>query len=255
MNEEILCVITNWRRPHTILKIVEALRVQTVPVRIAIVECSPGTHFALPADVLALADVAFTIDHAIGPLARLMPLLMLPEHEYTYYAPDDMIPGPLALEWMRNTAVSLRGEFAAVGQQGRVVVDGHPSPPIKMEAVKHVPVDYIVGGELFKTKWAKRLLSVRDNLIDTFGKAAELYEHDVFVGLGLQMILRQIMETPCPCVLTSQPPNELYFARRHHGRSCGHALSQRGDNLVRKCRAIEQFTEIGWESAVTRNCL
>jgi hypothetical protein len=252
MTEKVLCSLISWRRPNNIPAVIAALRRQTVPVHIAIVECAPRTEFALPPATLDLADIVFSIDHNIGPISRLIPPLMLShEFEYVFFAVDDHVPGPQCIAWMLDTARMLGDQhFCTIGQDGRWIRDGEiVKRKGRMQPNHTTPIDVITSSELCRTKHLRHVLGVRDQMADQFGSEFPWIEDDLILCLGLQMYLRRKLDRPVPCYLTPEPPNELaswQYSKLH----APHALCARPNHAIDRNKFVQQISSLGWSSAV-----
>jgi len=250
MNPVLVCCL-NHRRPLNFVRLLPALRSQSVPVKIVVVDCSPGTQFAFPSTLASQVDTIITIDHSPGPPARMIPPIIFSEFEFTYFAPDDMLPGPNALAWMLDTANMLKGDFAAIGQAGvRVLGTAIHSRRPKMEPNHTTMCDYVIGGELCHTRDFIELASIRNKLTDKFDKHAQLFEHDVITGMGMSMIRRERSGKHSPCYLTPKPPNATYETDPVAVKNCSGALSARPLNRQLKQECVEQMAAIGWQSAI-----
>ena len=111
----VLAVVTNYKRPENVGKIVAALRNQTVPPTVVVVDNAPAglKSFCINAD-----DVwRFTENH--GPPCRWAPALMDLDHKYTLFLDDDLLPGPRAVEACLQAADELNDMFATLGVIGR----------------------------------------------------------------------------------------------------------------------------------------
>lgn len=120
MTPRILSVIQNWRRPDNVARIIDTVRSQTVPSTLALVECGePG--YTVPPDAAQRCDLVLRVERRnLGPSCRLLPPLMLPDHEFTFWWLDDFVPGPACLESFLPFCDSLRRrEWSTLGQDGR----------------------------------------------------------------------------------------------------------------------------------------
>lgn len=101
-------VLVNYKRPDNIGLIVSALRNQTVPVRITLIDAGNVGGVEV--------DVYVKLRENYGPWNRYATAL-LDQSEFTYFHDDDMIPGHKTVERF----LSFRNmPFGVLGQTGRI---------------------------------------------------------------------------------------------------------------------------------------
>lgn len=250
---EVLGVILNWRRPANVRRVLRAMREQSVPLFIALVECAPGTEHAAGPEAESLADIVFTVNKNTGPTARFIPPLALPGFKYTYFGVDDHLPGRRHLEWMLKTAADLNDNFATIGQDGRRV-DG--TEIIRRRARLHEtepkPVDFITSSELMLSRWVPSVIRFRDEILSAGrerGEQLSSFEDDLFLCFGTQVALKARWQIEAPCYLTPKPPSdEEWWAKER--LPAPHALCGRPDHDSVRRKVIEAAIDEGWYSRV-----
>jgi len=115
---DVLAIVTNWRRPANVSRIVERLHNQTVRPTIVVVDNSGRSTQAEPD--LSHADDAWTFNANHGPPCRWAPALMDTQHKYTLFVDDDLLPGVRAVEYCLQAAAELKDRFATLGAVGRI---------------------------------------------------------------------------------------------------------------------------------------
>lgn len=188
---DVLSVVQNWRRPANVARVVDAIRSQSVPSRLAIVDCAAGTEYAVPPAVLARADDVFMVGpQNLGPCCRFIPSMMIPQVPLTMFWLDDFLPGSECLasflanrHWLENHKV------ATLGQDGRVFASDGSIIRRRMYAdvgtIK--AADVIVSSELCLTREVHNAIKLRDDMVDEYGADdLSLFEDDLFLCLGIR---------------------------------------------------------------------
>lgn len=128
-------ILSHWKRPENIQRIVERLILQTVPFnRIVIVDNSPKQDLTVSVESEELQDqmldksICLDIwrfpDNGYGPTCRFAPALINHTYEHTLFLDDDFLPGLNAhctlLNAAKSTAKPWREQFATIGDIGRI---------------------------------------------------------------------------------------------------------------------------------------
>lgn len=155
MRPRILSVIQNWRRPANVARILDAIRSQTIPSTLALVECGEPSY-QVPPDVAQKADLVLRVERQnLGPCCRLLPSLLMPDHEFTFWWLDDFLPGPECLASYLPFCDALRAhEWATLGQDGRRFGAEREIVRRRTRAAhdRPSPVDVVVSAELCLTR-------------------------------------------------------------------------------------------------------
>lgn len=248
-SDSVLGVVINWKRPGNLPAILQAMREQTVKMHVVILECGIGPEFKLPASTLAMADTVISISTNTGPIARFLAPLAFPQFKYTYFGVDDYIPGPKHVEWMLNTAKRLNDEFATIGMDGRLIRDGRLlGGKGRMHDVHPTPIDVVTSSELALTRWLPHVAQYRAELLTGIGNDVSIFEDDLFLCMGAQMIASKEFGRPIPSYLTPAPPtgDETWRARK---LSAPHALCGRPDHHDVRNHFIYRYQQQhGWNS-------
>lgn len=247
MSDEILSVVQNWRRPANVARVIDAIRSQSVPSKLAVVECALEPKFTLPPDVLAKADYVFRVERAnLGPCCRFIPSMMIPQIPLTMFWLDDFLPGPKCLEaFMRHRSRLEDLKAATIGQDGRIFYDnklGIVRKRVSAPASGMLPVHVVVSSELCLTRNVSFATAFRDQLIHkNLGvESLSLFEDDLFLCCGISW------GTNCRSeVFSPSTPDESY---RAHRLPSNDALSARPDHdakrnsmIFRICREMNAY--------------
>ena len=232
---DVLSVVQNWRRPANVAAVVDAIRSQTVPSKLAIVDCGLD-GYALPPDVLAKADYVFRVDRAnLGPCCRFIPSMMIPQIPLTMFWLDDFLPGPRCLEsFLAFSDTLFRRDAATIGQDGRLFADDCTIIRRRQyaEAGKAVESDVIVSSELCLTREVHNAIRFRDFMVDEYGAdQISLFEDDLYLCLGIRRSIGVRSR-----VFTPQDESESHRATR---LSSAHALASRPDHDTRRKEFVE----------------
>jgi hypothetical protein len=251
MTDRVLAVVQNWRRPFNIRQVVESLRAQTVPLHIALVDCADDPRFSVDQGTTRLCDDIFEAKRNNGPACRFIPPLMLPQFKHCYFAVDDHLPGPRHVECLLQTASRLEGEFATIGQDGRVVRGGQiVKRRMKCWPDRPRPCDFITSSELIETRWIPSVVRWRRMVFEEFGDESLLFEDDLTLCMAFQQEVRaRLGIEPVPCYLTPavSSEEEWWAVRRLQSP---HALSARPDHVERRNRYVQKAIAAGWSSQV-----
>ena len=182
-------VVVHHRRPRNVVRIVEALREQSLPVTVTVVDAG-GLAGPLPADAARAADRVVTLSRNEGPFNRYaaLPLLDAP---LAWFHDDDLLPGPRAAEGLVAQAAALDADgagpgWSVLGHHGRRLrADGSyradPSDAVRRGEVPQV-VDVVVHSYLARTAELHHLDLLRREL----GLRLPLREDDLLLCCALQ---------------------------------------------------------------------
>lgn len=166
-------VLVNYRRAANIAVIIKAMRAQTIPNRIILVDSSAGT----PHDASRSAkdvDLYFPLPKNFGAYGRYAPMAFL-EQDYVWFHDDDAKPGRRCLENFLHWSNFLRVKhlpFGVLGQNGRLLppaMDQYCRKAVLPTDVPQ-PVDTLVRSYFTKTASLSHLLAMKSLL----GEAARI---------------------------------------------------------------------------------
>jgi len=235
---EVLSVVQNWRRPANVARIVEAIRSQSVPSRLAIVDCAFGTEYTLPPDVLRQADDVFIIGpNNLSPCCRFIPSTMIPEVPLTMFWLDDFLPGPQCLEsFLRHRELLENGEASTLGQDGRIFADDSSIVRRRMHVEPDCvrAADVIVSSELCLTRNVSRAIRFRDDMVNEYGaENLSLFEDDLWLCLGIRRSLK--------CRSAVFPTLDVLESCRWQRLPAPHALASRPDHDARRADLVRKI--------------
>lgn len=114
------CVIVNWKRKNNIPLIVEAMRSQSVPCTVTVIDNASDDIDAVDEGVSRSVEKYFRIkEHPYGPFIRFMCGNFYGSN-YLYFCDDDLAPGPRCLEHFLNH-VETDNSIGVLGQLGRII--------------------------------------------------------------------------------------------------------------------------------------
>lgn len=229
-------VVINWKRPRNVAKIVDALRRQSVRPTITIVDCHPDWRYRLPRFTLAKADRVYRQHRNLGSFNRYVPVGAY-DHEFTYFADDDMLPGSRCIEHFLDTKPA---EFGVLGQIGRRLnADGSYSRRGVVRTEQLEPVDFLIRGYFVPTQRLDCVNRLRWQL----GLQQEpSVEDDMLLSVAMELIygLKSFV-TPAHNDPESKQ-NKVELRARH-------ALAKRPDHFDRRVAFLRQAKAAGWSSS------
>ena len=232
---QVEAVVISWRRPGNIARIVAALRRQSVPVVVTVVDAADAEH-RLPAEVAAGADRVFRLPANLGPYNRYA-LTFAYDCEFTYFTDDDCQPGERLVEHFLETA---RGPAAwsVLGQVGRrLQPDGSYAAIGVPRGDAPTAVDVVVKAYFVRTA---DLVEV-DRFRRELGLGLPLREDDLLLATALQRA------TGRPCLLTPASGDPETSITREHLPEDG-ALSGSADHVRLREAFLDRARAAGWAS-------
>lgn len=259
----VLAVLLNWKRPANILPVLQSLRGQSIPLHIALVECSPDSPHSAPQAALSLCDSVFSISTNIGPCSRFLPPLALPQFRYSFFAVDDHAPGPRHVEYLLACAKKLHPDYATIGMDGRTMrpnssPNSGDATIVRRKALPYPqaprPVDFITSSELILTNRVQAALKFRDAMLNEFGDSrnggdCSIFEDDLILCFGVQLECQAKLRGPVPSFLAPAAPSEMESWRMRR-LPANDALSARPDHRERRDKFLRQAIQVGWRSQV-----
>lgn len=256
-NQQVLVVLSHFRRPENLWPILKAVMGQTVkPTKIAIVDNSGMIDTpSLPPDSLRHRVEVWSFPDPGGPTARWIPALMELDCRYTLFLDDDLLPGPRAIEHCLATAATLGDRFSTIGQIGRMLTGPEGAEYVKRNVGlwdgKPRPVDMTCRGHFVKTSVVRTALFFREALQvlakgspeEISNKAATVHD-DLFLSLGRQW---PSGATATPCYLLPQAPPE-FMIRMKDLPDGGVGVSKRPEHRDERNKIVRACKSIGWES-------
>lgn len=238
-DRQVEAVIINWKRPHNVAQIVQALRKQSVPCTITVCDCHDSPEFALSAKTLSGVDRVYSWTNNLGSFSRFVPIGAY-DHEYTFFIDDDMLPGVRCIEHFLAWAEYLRA-FGALGQLGRLLgADGAYRSKGVARSLDFTEVDILIRSYFIKTSYLTLVPQVRA-LLKEFNDP----EEDILLSVGLAL------HTGLPCYLTPVDPDpEARVNLRELDTS--HARAHRPHHFQTRSRLIKNAMGLGWKPVKSR---
>ncbi len=233
-------VLINWKRPENVVAIVDALARQSVPCTITLCDCHPEPRFALPPEALRNVDRVYRLTHNLGAYSRYVPCAGY-DHEYTYLADDDMVPGERCLEHFLDHA--RWGKFGVLGQNGRRM---RPDGVYRTARVKRTrayeEVDLVVRAYFAQTRNLSRIAEMR---WDLGLQGQEHVEDDILLAVAMQL------KAGLGCYLTPRSSDPETSIVRESLPS-PFALSKRDDHRARRTDLFRRAGLMGWRPYSSR---
>lgn len=153
-------VIINWKRPHNVAKIVEALRHQTVSCIITICDCSVSEEFRLDVQTRSKVNKIFSSNYNLGGFNRYVPIGSFSE-TYTLFLDDDILPGKKCIETYLCAAQKCP-DFGVLGQIGRTLLRDNIYRPIDtILGSEFVETDFVIRAYFVKTRYLYNILKFK----------------------------------------------------------------------------------------------
>jgi hypothetical protein len=278
MNNEIMVVLTNYKRPQNLPKIIDAFRQQTRKVdHLVVVDNSPkkapveeqvmgGTHpdaqvkwetrdypEAYPNGLFNSVDDVWRFTTNLGCPCHYAPALCHFEYKYCLFYDDDVLPGRMAVDYILREAAILGDKFSTIGQRGRNFKlhnnPGHRYVYGDVPQPKDSPVkcNLNISGHLVRTDLLYYILRFRTELIKAFGDEAKKLcgiHDDMLTCLGLQLY------TYFPSYITSIGTDwetKLMKESLSQANSDGSPpIHRRPEHLAERNRFVDMAIQLGW---------
>jgi len=263
MNASVLAILTNYARPQNIPIIVSALRQQTHPVDIVIVDNSPHCSCAMSHvaawDTSQIMDVWRFTKNA-GPPCRFAPALMQHDHSHVLFIDDDLVPGAHAVEHLIKTAELFDNEFATLGEIGRRVHGGNRDYMAsrgrgEWRYCTHnirrrtwpFPVDITCRVHFVRADCVRHVLSMKWDILQHFGddtaqegdRRGWWREDDILLCTSIQRA------TGFASYLTPVADRNTYLRRRDLPAPGAH--SSRTYHKTDRSRCVRMAVRVGWK--------
>jgi hypothetical protein len=237
-------VVINWKRPQNVLRIIGALRAQSVNCVITICDAAQrGSEWELPPAARDQVDTVYHFSRDYGSLTRFIPSSGYMQ-EYLLYLDDDLLPGRRAIEYLLNCAQRLP-EFGVLGEKGRTLKrDGKYraiDAPRRSEAFTEV--DFIVRAGLVRTENLYCIDLFRRRMRLMPGQNPDLTRHD---DLLLCTALKTVKNLRCYLTPTRNGMDDSRLFRQE--LPSPHAISSRPDHFQVRTQFLTKAREEGWRS-------
>lgn len=184
MNKKLVeVVITHWKRPNNVIKIINSLRLQTVPITITICDGHDSEKFKLDSWIIHNVDRIITLNNNYGPFNRYIPIGLF-DHEYTFFLDDDVLPGCRCVEWFLHHA-NLLTDFGVLGEFGRLL---DKNGIYKIEDVPRwnmlKEVDIVIRAYFVKTKYLSNIIKLKTIFSSV---PTNLLEDDILLCASMKM--------------------------------------------------------------------
>jgi len=237
---EIATILTNWKRPQNLPRICKAVRQQSHPSALYIVDNSPDG--ILPPMATELADDVWRVGVNGGPPIRFAPAFKLWQYDYFLFLDDDLIPGEKCIENCLDHCrdIPILGEIGRrfVVENGawryrRVNVAQSPSLP--------VPVDMTARAHFVRADCIHHACELGHAMWSRYGSEVE---RELFVNDDILLCLSVAMRTDR--VPHLMPYCEPQRRLRMKDMDAPHAINASAGFLEQRDRFINRFAEMGW---------
>tara|TARA_R110000824_G_scaffold120382_4_gene275649 strand:- start:3293 stop:4042 length:750 start_codon:yes stop_codon:yes gene_type:complete len=193
MSERTTVILTNWKRPGNLSKIIDAFQSQTVmPAAMLLVDNHPEEEpeFAF-VDTENFADV-YRFETNAGPCCRFAGASFVTT-EFVLFFDDDLMPGKGAIEAYQDQADRLNGEFATLSDVGRIYRgNAEKGYSIRRRNCRRktdgpAKVDMTCRAHLVRSEYVS--VAVRDRIrAAKDGATPSMLRHDdIFLSQGIQL--------------------------------------------------------------------
>ena len=225
-------IVTNFKRPENVRRIAQALKDQSVPIKLTIVD-NDVSGFQLDAQTLALANLVIRPSINIGPFCRYY-AAFCSTAEFVYIHDDDMLPGKKVIEHFLTHAES-GPNFGVLGQHGRIAKPNEYDASSVSAESDFVEVDSVVRAYFVRTSNLHHLLRLRNH--------PEIREKCREDDLMLCSAMR--LYGNLPILLTPKPgPGESVNATE---LLAPHAQCRRPDHYQRRTEFLRWIQSLGWK--------
>jgi hypothetical protein len=267
-------IVSNWRRPENVQRIVKNLIEQSVPFdRIIVVD--NGVSHGTP---INYSDIpcAFSIkgagkiriwpfeDNGIGPPCRFLPAIIDTRYKYTLFIDDDLLPGLLMHEHLQQAVYMLEDEFSTIGDVGRVYNYHDPEDFDRIDTrigtyeyvVQDVPrhlsicraVDLTCRAHFVHTENVIEAIKLRDELVRDHGRPSgddDWTRHDdILLCCGVQRHTRR------PSYILPTTSKDPHYRILSEELPDPHAMHRRPRHKSSREELINLASLAGWHSMV-----
>lgn len=252
---KVLAIVTNWRRPSNVNRIIESLAWQTVRPTIVVVDNSGGGSYGPYGFCHTSVDDIWTFDTNHGPPCRWAPALMDTEHRYALFIDDDLLPGKSLVESFVKAARGLQDGFTTIGAIGRNFDVACNLPKhshrhvyrrrnVRRGINSYVKVDMTCRVHFVHTRDVVRAVQLRHDVLASQWDDPEIRDivathDDIFLCLGIQRA-----KYPQPCWLMPLG-NSMHYTNLPAGRE---TVSARPTHTEHRTKLINYCHALGWES-------
>lgn len=237
-------VVVNYMRPANIPMIIAGIRNQSVKCRIFLVDSSADTQYSVER-FSRRVDAYFPLPKNYGGYGRFAVLPFL-EHEYTYFADDDMCPGRHAIKHFVEHAGHIR-DFACLSHRGRLFPDDmshYASKNVKPKEFLQT-VDLCVRGYFTRTCNLHHVLRFKWALGEPGMVGDKPFTGDDFLLCCSQMLYGGLESY----VVRSPTADELMNT---HELDRSNAANRRDQHQPRRDALVRRLAEMGWVPARLR---
>jgi hypothetical protein len=227
----------NFKRPQNIPRILDALRGQSHPCSITLIDCAPSPEF----EAKIRPDqcdryLRFRENH--GAYNRMLGGFVY-EREFTYFHDDDMLPGERVIEHFVGHA---RGhDFAVLGQFGRMFpadLKRYSQDEIPRLARSLNPVDMIVRAYFVRSRNLHHVLRLKWAL-----PSSEIKEDDMMLACSMRMY------AGLQCYLTPVSDDHETLVCKE-SLYAGGAFAGRANHMELRAKALREIVAAGWPEPV-----
>lgn len=241
-------VLTNWKRVNNLQGIAAAFKQQTLPPASMILVDNHPEHeqeFAVPEELRAEFDDVHRFGNNAGPCCRFAGAGFVTT-EFVLFFDDDMLPGKLLLESAEQQADELRGEFATIGDVGRLYGGGGAKPltirrrNVSRSGTQPTPVDMTCRAHLVRAELVA--VAVRDRITAAqSGASSEMLRNDdIFLSQGIQL------ETKWKSYLARSVGSDGRFRRRN--LASPHSCNGLPGHNESRDQLVNWYAQKGWTS-------
>lgn len=250
MNDRgVTAILTNFKRPENLPKILDALDAQTVKAEsVVLVDNHPPEQdeFEITSEVFDRFDDVYQFDQNAGPPCRFV-AAAIPSTPLLLFLDDDLMPGPKAIEFAIATGDKLDWQFATLSQVGRNYERCDKSKQLKLprrNVKRHRTaraVDMTCRVHLVQSRFMYAAFWMRNACLLDGADEHEMRHDDIFMSQGIQHATGYhsylIPRSDADCDLKKDLP-------------APHANNGRENHNVSRATLIRRCEKLGWKARV-----
>lgn len=250
MSHDHTIVLTSYKRPDNLSRVLEGVFSQTFPhSRLVLVDNSPRHYRPRLRDLRHFDEVIRFNDNA-GPCCRFLGA-MFNDTEYTIFLDDDIAIGDKFVEACYHTSDVLEGKFSTISGIGRTTVRTRKKSPFRgknkmlKKNIQRLPeqrsIDVTCRGHFFRsTDIGSALKYYQMAKSDGMGESV-LRNDDIFLSLGIQL------DTGYKSYMTGTMDSGRRTKMNQSELNSPFSCSSNDDHRSSRDRLVAWFNGLGWK--------
>jgi hypothetical protein len=241
MDNRVLAVVSNFRRPENVALVCSALKSQPCDIIVADNGKWPADDGFRDDWKMAGARDIWSWTQNSGPPARWYPALAW-THKYDYImlVDDDHLPSDGLVESLVAQAESLDNHFAVIGRIGRNYRYRQGRWSYRKRNVREGQVDMAGAGYFVVAHFLHQVIPFRNVLADAGAHPDMLWHDDIILNCAIQMLFRR------PSCMPTQPWAAKRLDTQGYAFSATSAYQDVRDDLINLCARCG-WRRVRWE--------